>query len=219
MPKTKNAFALRDVIDSLKARFDANNAPFVDLSIGHDNLRSLALADWLGCAHYRNIHYHEVNLTDFWFSKQERISVEKRIGQVERHIRRLKNYIVKTFERILSSSNGDYMKGRGARAQKFLADYEMLYTELVEHDHELERNIEEFRARLPAEFKKVFSSRLKQARQQKGLTVNQVAEMLDLSYNGYSQYERGMREPPLWILSNLAKILDVSADWLLGIEK
>lgn len=64
---------------------------------------------------------------------------------------------------------------------------------------------------------KIFAERLKQARIKKKLSRQQLAESIGVSRNGYGSYETGRREPNLFSLIRLSKILGVTTDWLVGI--
>ncbi len=61
--------------------------------------------------------------------------------------------------------------------------------------------------------------RLKEARKAAGLTQKDVAQQLGLTGAAYSAYETGQRSPNPETLRSLCIILNVSADYLLGIEK
>lgn len=59
-------------------------------------------------------------------------------------------------------------------------------------------------------------SRIKEVREQKGLTQKQVAEEVGITEATLSRYENDLREPKAEIVSKLAKALGVSSDFLLG---
>lgn len=61
-----------------------------------------------------------------------------------------------------------------------------------------------------------FHERLKQLREKKGWTQNDVASILDIAKSTYVKYERGEREPRYGTLIALAELFQVSADYLLG---
>jgi transcriptional regulator with XRE-family HTH domain len=63
-----------------------------------------------------------------------------------------------------------------------------------------------------------FQERLRTARTESGLTQKQVYEKLNLSPNGYASYEQGRTEPNLATLKKICEILDVSADYLIGLQ-
>lgn len=61
----------------------------------------------------------------------------------------------------------------------------------------------------------MFNIRLNQTRKEKGYTAQQMADKLTISLSTYRKYESGHRSPNLEMLSNIADILEVSADYLL----
>ena len=61
--------------------------------------------------------------------------------------------------------------------------------------------------------------RLRDLREDNDITQNQIALMLNIKQNTYSQYEDGKREVPINILWKLADFYDVSIDYLVGREK
>ena len=63
-----------------------------------------------------------------------------------------------------------------------------------------------------------FKERLRTARTEIGLTQKQMYEKLNLSPNGYASYEQGRTEPNLATLKKICEILDVSADYLIGLQ-
>lgn len=64
-----------------------------------------------------------------------------------------------------------------------------------------------------------FYENLKNARLQSGLTQNDVAERIGVAKSTYSLYESGNREPNVNTIKKLARVLDVSADTLLGLPE
>lgn len=63
-----------------------------------------------------------------------------------------------------------------------------------------------------------FNERLKEIRIKKGLTQEEFAKLLNISSSAISLYESGSREPSLATLVNIANVLDVSTDYLLGLS-
>ncbi|HIX50920.1 MAG TPA: helix-turn-helix domain-containing protein [Candidatus Borkfalkia faecavium] len=63
----------------------------------------------------------------------------------------------------------------------------------------------------------ILGQRLKELREEKGLTQKQVAAALNLNTVTYLHYEKAQREPPLSVLADMAKFFDVSVDYLLGL--
>jgi transcriptional regulator with XRE-family HTH domain len=60
-----------------------------------------------------------------------------------------------------------------------------------------------------------FGTRLRQARNEKHLTQNQVAVKLGIDFTTISKYENDRSQPDNEILKELAGIYEVSLDWLL----
>ena len=63
---------------------------------------------------------------------------------------------------------------------------------------------------------KIFATRLKELRLEKGYTQQQLAELLNIRQQSYIRYEYGTGEPSLDTLVKIAAILGVSCDYLLG---
>ena len=62
-----------------------------------------------------------------------------------------------------------------------------------------------------------FSDTLRAARQEKGLTQQEVARVLEVDKTTYSGYETGRRQPDVGKLQRLARLLELSGDQLLGL--
>jgi transcriptional regulator with XRE-family HTH domain len=63
------------------------------------------------------------------------------------------------------------------------------------------------------------TGRLRQARERFGMNQTQLAELLGTAKTLPGQWERGEREPSLTRLKQLAETLEVTSDWLLGLER
>jgi len=59
-------------------------------------------------------------------------------------------------------------------------------------------------------------NRIRTRREARGLTQRDLASALQISTQAVSKWERGENAPDIGILPDLARILDVSVDWLLG---
>lgn len=66
--------------------------------------------------------------------------------------------------------------------------------------------------------KSKFGMRLREARLARGMTMERLAEKLDLSYNYLSDMERGTKFPSVETLIRIVATLDISADFLLRDE-
>ena len=63
-----------------------------------------------------------------------------------------------------------------------------------------------------------YNNRLKFVRENKSLKQAEVAKMLDIKQQQYSEYERGFRQMPSNYLVRFCEKLEVSADYILGLE-
>ena len=60
------------------------------------------------------------------------------------------------------------------------------------------------------------STRIRQLRQQSNMTQRELAEAINVAHNTISQYEHGLNFPSLEVVLKLARLFDVSTDYLLG---
>lgn len=63
----------------------------------------------------------------------------------------------------------------------------------------------------------MYFPRIKDVREDRDKRQKEIAELLYISQQQYSLYERGEREMPVSYLYTLAKFYGVSADYLLGL--
>lgn len=63
----------------------------------------------------------------------------------------------------------------------------------------------------------MYGKRLKELRNQKKWTIEQVAEKLNIGRSTYAGYETEDRKPPIQNLIKLSKLYDVSVDYILGL--
>lgn len=68
-------------------------------------------------------------------------------------------------------------------------------------------------------YEQEFGDRLRTARKNKKLRQKDVAEMMCFSANEVLNWEGGKRMPTLYTACELAKLLDVSAGWLIAGER
>lgn len=61
--------------------------------------------------------------------------------------------------------------------------------------------------------------RLRDIREDRDQTQEEIAEILNVKQNTYQQYESGKRQLPIEALIKLAKYYNLSADYILGLIK
>ena len=62
----------------------------------------------------------------------------------------------------------------------------------------------------------LFAVRLRELRKEKKISLNELAEQLEISVRAYQYYEEGKRYPDFLGLLTLADIFDVNLDYLVG---
>ena len=65
----------------------------------------------------------------------------------------------------------------------------------------------------------MFNDRLKKSRLLRNMTGREVAQAMNVTPPTYSGWEHGKREPSLDNVAKLCQLLDVSADYLIGISE
>lgn len=65
----------------------------------------------------------------------------------------------------------------------------------------------------------MLSHRLSDLRRKKGLTQNEVSELLNVRQGSYSNWENGKREPDIEMIKKIARLYKVSTDYLLENEE
>jgi len=66
---------------------------------------------------------------------------------------------------------------------------------------------------------KHYNDRIRDLREAKKLTQQQISDVLGIRQQVYSKYELGVRSLPLEHLIKLCKYYDASADWILGLSE
>lgn len=67
--------------------------------------------------------------------------------------------------------------------------------------------------------KQTIGDRLRQIRNENCLTIKQAAERLMIKGDSWSSWEHGDRFPSVPSLIDICETFNVSADWLLGLDK
>lgn len=64
----------------------------------------------------------------------------------------------------------------------------------------------------------IFAKKLKELRKESGYSQQKMAELLQIKQQSYARYELDTSEPCYEMLVIIAKLFDVSTDYLLGLE-
>lgn len=65
----------------------------------------------------------------------------------------------------------------------------------------------------------MFSDRLREIREKRGLTQAEAAAAIEIAPSSYSAYELGRQNPRADVIVRMCKVFNVSADWLLETDK
>ena len=66
---------------------------------------------------------------------------------------------------------------------------------------------------------KKFAQRLRELREEKGISQHKIAPIFGISQSSYGDYELNISEPTLTMLVRMAEYFGVSVDYLLGREE
>ncbi|MCM1286425.1 MAG: helix-turn-helix domain-containing protein [Acetobacter sp.] len=64
-----------------------------------------------------------------------------------------------------------------------------------------------------------YYERMRSVREDKDLKQQDIAEMLNIKQQQYSEYERGLRMIPINYLTEFCRKLNVSSDYILGLSR
>lgn len=65
----------------------------------------------------------------------------------------------------------------------------------------------------------MYFKRLEELRRDSDMTQQQVADYLHLKREVYRRYEKGIHEPPVWVIITLSKFYNVTTDYLLDLTE
>lgn len=145
-------------------------------------------------------------------------NARKRAESIERHIVILHGYQRRMLEKILETELTEKVKARGYRAKRLIEAYEWIDQLFRDYEPVLSKDWAKHNEKFNRACRKEFGARLRQARIAKKISTTDMATKLGLSRVGYSYYELGQRDLPTPTIYRIAKILEVSLDWLFGLK-
>lgn len=208
VPKTKNAFAFREFYQV--GKFGSVD----DISKVVEKIFGRGFSDYFIEPRTRynevvyNLAYHKHMISRGKFLRK----------LVTRHIKRLKNFLgIITTQAIKNgAAYSNEIKEKIARIEKLLADYKFVYEGVNIVNSTTKKSFAHDKKEIKTAAAEEFGRKLRIARRNKGYLSKDFADLLNVSQNGYSQYETGTNEPPLYLIRKMADHLDVSTDWLFG---
>lgn len=141
--------------------------------------------------------------------------------KVIKHTKRLDRYSENVIDKVLISVAGsslDELKIYSSRIKrlKALTDF---YSRLIKRIKIAHYEVDAMKAGIKnQDFVMAFAERLKTARQAAGLTQAELAEKIGVKRSTYGQFEQGRNEPNVSTLPALARELNISVEWLLGMK-
>ena len=120
------------------------------------------------------------------------------------------------FIRMVSTKENTVYKEKISRISKLISKYsefDDVVITLRDRAFSREENVTNL---FEKDSRRIFAARLRQARTAAGYTQTQLAKKIGITQGGYTAYETTRREPPLAMISRLARILNRPTDWLLG---
>ena len=137
-------------------------------------------------------------------------------------LRKKKGLTQKSLSNILNISQSAYAHWEQGMREPNFEKLSMLACIFdVSIDYLLSENLEiskESYLKLKEEKKNLFSARLKELRLQHGFSQQEIAELLGVKRNTYSDWENGKCKPNYEKLEKIADFFGVSLDWLFGRE-
>ena len=228
MPKTKDAFAFRDFDEEriLQRRY------FKDFHFDEDKTDAEIIAA-MSANDFDSFEttQKKIDALDVLLAKAAEYQ-----KHIERHGARLTKYAHAVAHRIATDEQSDIslLRGRHKRAGNLSQKYSGCVSDIdgtttyfrggiVVDDvgrlcQKIAKSYKVLDEKIKLHYRKIFASRLKQARKTAGLTQEKIAPKVGLTKNGYALYETAKRDPSIPTLIRLTKELNCTADCLLGIS-
>lgn len=221
MPKTKNAFALKDFDGKRILQRPFFKAWRKRYSVG-DELTDIAAL-------------HVIDVVDSLNATNELTAKEKnnrRLTELLKLLERLHKLIMRhannrlepyrrAVQKEMDSADADvhYLQSKVIREQRLVSAYIMdASTAISDLIVNVQKLWQESEQNLQIAYRRRFGERLKQARERAGLSRKDLGDAINITPNAYGLYETGKRDATTTYLIRLANKLNVSADWLIGLE-
>jgi DNA-binding XRE family transcriptional regulator len=204
MPKTRNAFAFRDFDSSrILQRPFFKDFYFLPDKSDTEILQSLSIvtedsADtWERNLYVIKATYERLIKFRHLIDRHN----EKRLDKYNK--KKSKSKRLKTIKLQHSTSAMEYFRA-SLSVLELINKFKKLYCEIE--------------TKLQSRYRQEFANRLKHARQSLGLTQKQLGDLIQVSPQGFSLYERGERDVSVPTIIRLAKVLNMNGNQILGLE-
>lgn len=228
LPKTKNAFAFRN-FDKKKIlqrpyfkdfHFDADKSDeeiLKPLSLsGDDSLPTIEEKHKILNEIYSLLSQLRVLVSNHSKKRLEKYRklIQRQIDAVqasETNFKSMKQAVNREME--LESLQEKYK-----REQELAFDYILCIPDYItDLMIDINKKWQKLETRLQEMYREKFAERLRQARIKANLSRKNLGDAINISPNGFGLYETGKREPTLTSLIRLARTLNVTTDWLIGV--
>lgn len=222
MPKTKDAFALEGFDDKriLARNYFRGYAPPEELHLkDEDYLTSIVLSAADADEANFSDKLADIMIFDFYANNLMRLAYTMKKAneyqtRLTKHSDKLMKYSVHLIEK---HALDDKIQAKIRRAQYLAERYADACRAVQNLQRAIFNSIATIKDGNADSVRRRFAERLRQARKKKNMTQQDVANLIHMSAGGYTQYELARRDPSIPTLIKLARILDCSADWLLGL--
>ena len=202
--KTKNAFAFRD--------FDSGR-----------KLQEMNLENF----------YFDPNKSDAEILKSLNDSTEDSVDSLEKNLYAIKAILdrLKEFRHLINRHNEkrlDTYNKKKSKSEKVkitelqrpapIMEYFSASLSVLELINKFKNLYRETEKKIQVHYRKNFAARLKQIRQDLGLSQRQLGDLIGISPQGFYFYEHGKRDVPVHTIIRLAKALNMNGNQILGIE-
>ena len=221
MPKTRDAFAFHDFDGEriLQRKF------FRKLNLPADTDNEILARIDKYIKHIARAIFENLNSPYTSVSTKRRLSDLQRLNEIvdlykeriELHCEKIVSIRFKYGEKIIM---GNYVTfdEKYRRTTELLEHYELVLNAICELIDKIQKNNEKATESYKKQWQKEFGDRLRDARLAKGLTQANLGIIIGMSQNAIQKYEAGTADISSRNLSEVAKILGVSADSLLGLK-
>ena len=219
MPKTKNAFAMQQFFHF--AFGDCQPQHLSDAIFASDFFatfisKGYTRPNWLKPDYNNRL---DDLLGTIELGKYTQRRTEFLIKLLQSHLIRLNKLLGKAIEKTFERSADEKLQKTITRLNFLHKAYENILSSMRDSfDSDIEL-LSMQRGSFQYAMKQEFGIRLRIARKAKGFTGVELAKWLGISQTSYSEYERGKTEPHLSTIYSLAKKLNVTADYLLCLDK
>ncbi len=202
--KTKNAFAFRD-FDSTRIL----QRPFFKNFYFDSNKSDAEILESLNNVTDDSVDSWEKNL---YAIKAILDRLEKFRHLINRHNeKRLDKYNKK-------KSKSEKVKITELQRPASVMEYFSASLSVLELINKFKNLYRETEKKIQVHYRKNFAARLKQIRQDLGLSQRQLGDLIGISPQGFYFYEHGKRDVPVHTIIRLAKALNMNGNQILGIE-